>query len=220
LLKNLRILTLFPEMFSQFQKTSVIGKAITSERVDFSVHDLREFGIGKHNDVDDTPFGGGPGMVMKPEPFFNSVEHLKKKHRESPHILLTSPRGKVIDSNKIHELLNNETLYILCGRYEGVDQRVSDILADEDISIGNYVLSGGEIPAMVISDCLIRNIPGTLGSSESLTMETFSTNIQGKLKEPVYTKPRSYLGYEVPKILLSGDHKKIIEWRKKMRKSR
>ena len=218
MLKNLRILTIFPEMFSQFQKTGVIGKAIISGGIDFSVHDLRKYGIGKHNDVDDTPFGGGPGMVMKPEPFFNTVEHLKEEYGESPHVLLTSPRGKVIDNNKIHDLVNNETLYILCGRYEGVDQRVSDILADEDISIGNYILSGGEIPAMAIADCLIRNIPGTLGSSESLITETFSANIEGKLKEPVYTKPREFLGHKVPEILLSGDHKKIIEWRKKMRK--
>ena len=116
------------------------------------------------------------------------------------------------------DLEKHETIYILCGRYEGVDQRVSDILADEDISIGNYILSGGEIPAMVISDCLIRNIPGTLGSAESLIAESFSANIKGKLKEPVYTKPREFLGHNVPEILLSGDHKKIIEWRKKMRK--
>ena len=157
-------------------------------------------------------------MVMKPEPFFNTVENLKKDYEESPYILLTSPRGKVIDNNKILDLKKHETIYILCGRYEGVDQRVSDILADEDISIGNYILSGGEIPAMAISDCLIRNIPGTLGSAESLTAESFSPNIKGKLKEPVYTKPRDFLGHMVPEILLSGDHKKIIEWRKKMRK--
>jgi tRNA (guanine37-N1)-methyltransferase len=218
LLKNLRILTIFPEMFSQFQEFGVIGKAITSGGINFSVHDLREQGVGKHNDVDDTPFGGGPGMVMKPEPFFNTVENLKKEYGESPYILLTSPKGKVIDNNKILDLEKHETIYILCGRYEGVDQRVSDILADEDISIGNYILSGGEIPAMVISDCLIRNIPGTLGSAESLTAESFSANIKGKLKEPVYTKPREFLGHNVPEILLSGDHKKIIEWRKKMRK--
>ena len=218
MLNILRIITIFPNLFDSFSNIGVVGKAIQSNKVSLSVHDLRNFGVGKHMSVDDTQYGGGPGMVMRPEPFYNSVEFLKKSQNEKPYVILTSPKGNTLDSKKINQLSKKKCIYILCGRYEGVDQRVQDLIVDEEISIGNYILSGGEIPAMVIADSLIRKIPNVLGSSESTLNETFSENILGKKKEPVYTKPRNFKGLVVPEVLLEGNHKKIDDWRKKMRK--
>jgi tRNA (guanine37-N1)-methyltransferase len=218
LLNILRIITIFPELFDSFSNIGVVGKAIQANKVSFGVQDLRDFGIGKHMSVDDTQYGGGPGMVMRPEPFYDAVEFLKNTHKEKPYIILTSPKGNILDSKKIKQLSKKKCIYILCGRYEGVDQRVQELIIDEEISVGNYILSGGEIPAMVIADSLIRKVPGVLGSSESMLNETFSENIFGKKKEPVYTKPRAFKGLSVPEVLLEGNHKKIEDWRKKMRK--
>lgn len=214
----LRIITIFPNLFDSFSNIGVVGKAIQSKKVSLSVHDLRNFGVGKHMSVDDTQYGGGPGMVMRPEPFYDTVEFLKKSHNEKPYVILTGPKGNTLNSKKINQLGKKKCIYILCGRYEGVDQRVQDLVVDEEISIGSYILSGGEIPAMVIADSLIRKIPNVLGSSESTLNETFSENILGKKKEPVYTKPRIFKGLAVPEVLLEGNHKKIDDWRKKMRK--
>ncbi len=218
LLNILRIITIFPDLFDSFSNIGVVGKAIQANKVSFSVQDLRKFGIGKHMSVDDTQYGGGPGMVMRPEPFYDAVEFLKNTHKEKPYIILTSPKGNSLDSKKIKQLSKKKCIYILCGRYEGVDQRVQELIIDEEISVGNYILSGGEIPAMVIADSLIRKVPDVLGSSESMLNETFSENIFGKKKEPVYTKPRNFKGLSVPEVLLEGNHKKIEDWRKKMRK--
>ena len=218
MLDILRIITIFPNLFDSFSNIGVVGKAIQSKKVSLSVHDLRNFGVGKHMSVDDTQYGGGPGMVMRPEPFYDTVEFLKKSHNEKPYVILTGPKGNTLNSKKINQLGKKKCIYILCGRYEGVDQRVQDLIVDEEISIGNYILSGGEIPAMVIADSLIRKIPNVLGSSESTLNETFSENILGKKKEPVYTKPRIFKGLAVPEVLLEGNHKKIDDWRKKMRK--
>ena len=218
LLNILRIITIFPDLFDSFSNIGVVGKAIQANKVSFSVQDLRKFGIGKHMSVDDTQYGGGPGMVMRPEPFYDAVEFLKNTHKEKPYIILTSPKGNILDSKKIKQLSKKKCIYILCGRYEGVDQRVQELIIDEEISVGNYILSGGEIPAMVIADSLIRKVPDVLGSSESMLNETFSENIFGKKKEPVYTKPRTFKGLSVPEVLLEGNHKKIEDWRKKMRK--
>lgn len=218
MLNILRIITIFPDLFDSFSNIGVVGKAIQANKVSFSVQDLRKFGIGKHMSVDDTQYGGGPGMVMRPEPFYDAVEFLKNTHKEKPYIILTSPKGNSLDSKKIKQLSKKKCIYILCGRYEGVDQRVQELIIDEEISVGNYILSGGEIPAMVIADSLIRKVPDVLGSSESMLNETFSENIFGKKKEPVYTKPRNFKGLSVPEVLLEGNHKKIEDWRKKMRK--
>jgi len=218
LLNILRIITIFPDLFDSFSNIGVVGKAIQANKVSFGVQDLRKFGIGKHMSVDDTQYGGGPGMVMRPEPFYDAVEFLKNTHKEKPYIILTSPKGNSLDSKKIKQLSKKKCIYILCGRYEGVDQRVQELIIDEEISVGNYILSGGEIPAMVIADSLIRKVPDVLGSSESMLNETFSENIFGKKKEPVYTKPRNFKGLSVPEVLLEGNHKKIEDWRKKMRK--
>ena len=156
-------------------------------------------------------------MVMRPEPFINSVNELKKTDNYSPYVIMTSPKGNNLDEKKVLELSKKESIYILCGRYEGVDQRVNELVVDEEISVGNFIVSGGEVPAMIISDSIIRKIPGILGSSKSNKNETFSIKNDYSNKEPVYTKPRVFMGIEVPKILLSGDHSKIDEWKKNNR---
>ena len=156
-------------------------------------------------------------MVMRPEPFVHSVNELKKSSKLNPYILMTSPKGNKLSEKKVLELINKESIYILCGRYEGVDERVTELIVDEEISIGDYIVSGGELPAMIISDTLIRKLPSVLGSSESVIDETFSIKNKLKNKFPVYTRPEEFMGINVPKILLSGDHSKIKEWKKNNR---
>ena len=217
MLKKIRILTIFPKFFDQFSEYGVVGKAIKSKKIDFSAYDIRNHGIGNNKSVDDTPYGGGPGMVMRPEPFIDSVNKLKKSDQYLPHVILTSPNGTNLNEKKVIELSKKKSIYILCGRYEGVDQRVNELVVDEEISVGNFIVSGGEVPAMIISDSIIRKIPGILGSSESNKNETFSVDNYRKHKEPVYTKPRIFMGIEVPDVLLSGDHAKVKEWKKNNR---
>ena len=217
MLKKIKVLTIFPKFFDQFSEYGVVGKAIKSKKIDFSTFDIRKHGVGNNSSVDETPYGGGPGMVMRPEPFINSVNELKKTDHLTPYVIMTSPKGNNLDEKKVLELSKKESIYILCGRYEGVDQRVSELVVDEEISIGNFIVSGGEVPAMIISDSIIRKIPGILGSSESNKNETFSIKNDYSNKEPVYTKPRIFMGIQVPEILLSGDHSKIDEWKKNNR---
>ena len=205
---NLNLLQV-PKFFDQFSEYGVVGKAIKSKKIDFSTFDIRAHGIGNNKSVDDTPYGGGPGMVMRPEPFINSVLELKENDQYTPYVIMTSPNGNNFDEKKVIELSKKESVYILCGRYEGVDQRVNDLVVDEEISVGSFIVSGGEVPAMIISDSIIRKIPGILGSSESNKNETFSIDNDYSKKEPVYTKPRLFMGAEVPNVLLSGDHSKI-----------
>ena len=210
----IRIITIFPEMCTSFLDYGNLKRSVNSGKVEISLHDLRNYSLDKNRTVDDTPFGGGPGMVMKPEPFFNCVELLSKKENNKPFVILTSPQGKVLDQSLVEKLKENEVIYILCGRYEGVDNRVSEYLVDEEISVGDYILSGGEIPAMTIADSIVRLIPGVLGSKNSAEHDTFSEKYQRKLKGPVYTRPQNYKGFKVPEVLLSGNHKQIEEWRK------
>lgn len=201
-------------MCTSFLDYGNLKRSVNSGKVEISLHDLRNYSLDKNRTVDDTPFGGGPGMVMKPEPFFNCVESLSKEENKKPFVILTSPQGKMLDQSLVEKLKENEVIYILCGRYEGVDNRVSEHLVDEEISVGDYILSGGEIPAMTIADSIVRLIPGVLGSKNSVDHDTFSEKYQRKLKGPVYTRPQNYKGFKVPEILLSGDHKQIEEWRK------
>ena len=214
MVKKIKILTIFPKFFDKFSEYGVVGKAIKSNKIDFSTYDIRCHGVGNNKSVDDTPYGGGAGMVMRPEPFINSVIELKKSDKYTPYVILTSPKGNKLNEKKVLELSKKDCLYILCGRYEGVDQRVIDLIVDEEISVGNYIVSGGEVPAMLISDSIIRKIPKVLGSSDSIKNETFSINNEYSNKEPVYTKPREFMGIKVPDVLLSGDHSKIDKWKK------
>ena len=203
------ILTLFPEMFVPL-KTSLLGKAQDKHALTINVIDIRDYTKDKHKKCDDYPFGGGVGMLMTPQPIYDamtSIEGYEKAHK-----VYMSPKGKTLSQATVKELSNYEHLILLCGHYEGVDQRIIDMLIDEEISIGDYVLTRGELPAMVLTDCVARFVPGVLGKSESAEDETFSNNM---LEYPQYTRPQNFMGHEVPEVLVSGDHKKVDEWRKK-----
>jgi tRNA (guanine37-N1)-methyltransferase len=203
------VLTIFPEMIEVFKKHGVIAQAIDEKRIAVDVFNLRDFTTDRHRTVDDYPFGGGPGMVMKAEPFFRFYDFYVEKYGK-PHVILTSPQGNVFDNEKAMELSKKENIAILCGRYEGIDERVMEIV-DEEISIGDYVLTGGELAAMVIIDATSRFVPGVV-DEESVKRESFMNNL---LDHPVYTRPREVRGKKVPEVLLSGDHEKIEVWRRK-----
>ncbi|HHX77585.1 MAG TPA: tRNA (guanosine(37)-N1)-methyltransferase TrmD [Firmicutes bacterium] len=207
---QISIVTIFPVMFDGVLGESILKRAREKELVKYRVLDLRSFSDDKHKSVDDYPYGGGPGMVMKAAPFFEAVEYLRREVAEPSYVVLTSPGGTPFNQGKVRELATKKHLIILCGRYEGVDERVRAHLADEDISIGDYILTGGEIPAMVIVDAVTRLIPGVL-PEETTAEESFS---QGLLEYPQYTRPRNFRGYEVPEVLLSGDHGRIEQWRR------
>ncbi|NLW22263.1 MAG: tRNA (guanosine(37)-N1)-methyltransferase TrmD [Tissierellia bacterium] len=202
------ILTLFPEIFDTFEKWSIVGKTIEKGLVSINKVNIRDFSQDKHKRVDDYPFGGGPGMIMKPEPIY---EALKSVNTENSLTIYLSPQGKVYNQQLANQLSKEKHLILLCGHYEGVDNRIVENFIDLEISIGDYVLTGGEIPAMVLIESIIRLLPGALGSKESYTDES---HYDGLLEYPQYTRPRVFKGLKVPDILLSGNHKKIDEWRK------
>jgi tRNA (guanine37-N1)-methyltransferase len=201
------VITLFPELFGAPLRTSLLGKAATSGLLTVSVHDLRAYGIGRHRSVDDEPYGGGAGMVMRPEPIFDAVEAVGGA---GAHVVLMSPRGRRLDQRTCRRLASVARVVLICGRYEGVDERVADQLADEEISIGDYVLSGGELPALVLIEAVTRLVPGVLGNERSLESESHKS---GLLEYPQYTRPADYKGHRVPDVLLSGDHGAIARWR-------
>ena len=204
------ILTLFPNMFDGFKTESIIKRAISKEKVEINIIDIRDFTPYKNNQVDDYSFGGGSGMVMMCEPVFNAVESIKT---EDSHVILLTPRGKTYNEKKAYELKEKKHIIIICGHYEGFDERIYT-LADELISIGDFILTGGELASMVICDSVIRLLDGVI-SKESLEFESFN---DGLLDYPVYTKPREYRGMSVPEVLLSGNHKLINEYRESERK--
>ncbi len=212
------IITIFPEMFADTFKSGIIGQALKSGLIEINIRNLRDWTHDKHKQVDDRPFGGGSGMVLKPEPLFEAVEELKSTSPSAKIIFLT-PSGKKYKQEVAEELSKNEHLILICGRYEGVDQRVIDSLVDEEISIGDYVLSGGEIPAMVLVDSISRLVPGVIKNEEFNNSESFS-NPQNRsmLDFPQYTRPEEYKGMKVPEILLSGNHKEVEKWRNSNRK--
>ncbi|WP_457567751.1 tRNA (guanosine(37)-N1)-methyltransferase TrmD [Desulfurobacterium sp.] len=205
------ILTVLPGLFSGFLTEGVTGKAIAAGKVRVTIHNIRNFATDRHRTVDDVPYGGGPGMVIKPEPIFRAFDHICENLGKKPHVILTEPWGEMFTQEKAVKLSKIENILIICGRYEGVDERVKNIV-DEEISIGNFVLTGGELPAMVIMDAVIRLVPGVLGSTESLKADSFSD--RGLMGYPNYTRPAEYRGMKVPEVLLSGHHKKIDLWRK------
>ncbi len=201
------ILTLFPEMFTPLQG-SILGRAQKEQKIQINIVNIRDYTTDKHLKCDDYPFGGGAGMVMMPEPIGNAIEALDKEHKARR--IYMSPKGEVFRQQKVFELLSYEHLILLCGHYEGVDQRVLDLYIDEEISIGDYVLTGGELPAMVVADAVSRYVEGVLSPS-SLVDESFSENM---LEYPHYTRPQEYKGLAVPEVLRSGDHAKIDRWRR------
>jgi len=209
--KQIDIISIFPEVCSPYLQASILGRAQKKKLLDLRVHDLRDYTKDKHHNVDDTPYSGGPGMVMQVEPFDRALKKIKKKRKTR--VILTSAAGKRFTQKDAQRLSKYDQVIFLCGRYEGVDARVEKHLADESLSIGDYVLTGGELPALVMADAIARMVPGVLGKAESL--ETESHMIEGVLEYPQYTKPEKYGRWKVPEVLLSGDHKKIEEWRRK-----
>ena len=201
------ILTLFPDMFSAM-KESIIGRAQKSGRIQINIVNIRDYTEDKHLKCDDYPFGGGAGMVMMPQPIGSAIEALDPEHKARR--IYMSPKGQVFKQQKVFELLEYDHLILLCGHYEGVDQRVIDLFIDEEISIGDYVLTGGELPAMVVADCVSRYVDGVISNS-SLVDESFSENL---LEYPQYTRPQVYKGLAVPEVLRSGDHGKVDAWRR------
>ena len=213
------ILTIFPKMFYPVLNESIIKRAQAKAKVRIFIHNLRDFSPDKHRKVDDRPFGGGPGMVMRPEPIFNAIEYIKKEARSRKQetrsktkVILLSPQGKMLNQRIAKGLAKNSRLILICGHYEGIDERIRRFLDDEEISIGDYILTGGELPAMVVIDCVVRMIPGVLGEKKSLHFESFEGNL---LEYPQYTRPANYRMIRVPPVLLSGDHRKIEKWRRR-----
>ncbi len=210
------IVSIFPEIFTEYIKHGLVSKAIEKKLITTDIYNLRDFADNKHNKVDDRPFGGGAGMVMKPAPIFNAVEKIKSENNGK--VILFSAYAPVLTQEKAKELANHSHLILICGRYEGIDQRVIDNLVDEEISIGNFVLMGGEVAAEVLLESVIRMKDGVIGNKESV--ETDSFYYEGQYGFPQYTQPREYRGMEVPEVLLSGHHKDILDWRKKNQKKR
>lgn len=204
------VITIFPPLLAGAFDHSIIKRARDRGIVELHVHDLRDFTDDRHRTVDDYPYGGGAGMVMKPEPWFRAVESLRDPE-DSAHTILLTPQGKRLDQALVERLADQDRLIILCGRYEGVDERVREHLVNEEISIGDYVLSGGEPAAVVLVDALVRLQPGALGSPESTVEESFSA---GLLEYPQYTRPPEFRGWRVPDVLLSGDHGAVERWRR------
>ena len=202
------VLTIFPGIFEGPLRESLLGKAIAGGVIDVRVHDIRDHATGRHRQVDDESFGGGPGMVMKPEPIFAAVEALEAAGART---ILLSPAGRRLDQPLARELSGEPRLVLICGRYEGVDERVVEGLPAEEISIGDYVLSGGELPALVLIEAVTRLVPGVVGREESLERESFES---GGLDHPHYTRPQEFRGMTVPDVLTSGDHGRIEEWRR------
>ena len=204
---RINVVTIFPEFFAGPLSLSIPSRAAAAGSVSYNIVDLRDFTHDKHRSVDDYPYGGGAGMVMKPGPFFEAVESLTAK----PPIVLLSPRGKVFEHADAERFAAGEELTLLCGHYKDIDQRVADHLATEEISLGDFVLSGGEAAALAIIDATVRLLPGAMSDAESARTDSFFS--RGGLSAPSYTRPPDYRGYSVPEILLSGDHARIAKWR-------
>jgi tRNA (guanine37-N1)-methyltransferase len=207
---NFTVLTLFPEMFSALLVGGIIKRAVENNRISIETIDVRDFAEGPHRAVDDRPYGGGSGMLMKPEPLARAI-HRAKQRNPRAHTLVLTPQGRLFDHGLARKLAGCAGLILVCGRYEGVDDRICQDLADEELSIGNYVLTGGELAAMVVIDAVGRLLPGALGNEQSAQEDSFST---GLLEYPQYTRPRSFEGSQVPDILLSGNHGAISQWRR------
>lgn len=203
------VLTIFPDLFASPFQEGIIRRAIADRKIEINLHNIRQYAVDKQNMTDDRPFGGGEGMVMKPEPLSACLDAVKA---EAPggHVVMLTPQGRVYNQKVAQELAERDHLIMICGRYEGVDDRIRTLYVDEEISIGDYILTGGELAAMVLIDSVTRLLPGVLGCSDSATQDTFSREL---LKHPQYTRPREFRSLAVPDVLLSGDHAAITEWR-------
>lgn len=209
---NIHTLSLFPELIKNALSAGVIKKAVKNKLLSLNYYDLRDFGIGKYKQVDDTIYGGGPGMVLKPEPIFEGVNKIKSDNLiDDCPVILMSPQGKILNQEKAKRLSKFKDIIVIAGRYEGVDERVVSNLISDEISIGDYILSGGELPTAIFIEVVARMIPSVIGNKESIESDSLTNKM---LKYPVYTKPKIFQGIKVPEILFSGNHKKISQWRK------
>lgn len=205
------VMTLFPEMFQGYMAQSIMKRGVESQNISVETYNIRDFSENKHKKVDDYPFGGGPGMLMTPQPIYSAYRHVvESKDIQKPRVVYLTPRGKVFNQKIADELSKEDDIIFLCGHYEGVDQRILDTIVTDEISIGDYILTGGELPALVMIDSISRLVEGVLGKEESHMDESFS---DGLLEYDQYTRPREFMGSEVPQVLLSGNHKSIDEWR-------
>ncbi len=211
------VLTLFPEAFQSFLTTSIIGRAVEEGKIQIQIHDIRDFSQDKHKKVDDEPFGGGAGMVMTCQPLFDAIEYVKGLQKDNAPVIFFTP-SKTIFDQKLAEHYSEQKKYsriiLLCGHYEGIDQRVRDALVDQEISMGNFVFTGGELPAQIFIDAVARLLPGVIGKEESHQEESFSDKLEGKIEYPHYTRPNVFRDMTVPEVLLSGHHANIEKWRK------
>jgi tRNA (guanine37-N1)-methyltransferase len=214
---KLDVVTIFPAMVDAALSEGVVGRARASGLIDVRIRDLRDYTTDRHRTVDDVPYGGGPGMVMKPEPLFAAVEAIEAERGRPSAVILMSPQGRVFDDAAARRLSGLDHLVLICGRYEGVDERVSEALVTEEISIGDYVLTGGELPALVVVDAVVRLRPGVVGDAASVEADSFA---DGGLDHPHYTRPAEFRGLKVPDVLLSGNHQAIAEWRRQARAAR
>lgn len=212
------VVTGFPNLFTGPLTESIIKRARERGLAEIFLHDLRDFATDKHRSIDDYPYGGGPGMILKPEPIFSCVEHIQKTYQlESAKVILMSPQGRAFSQSMANALVQEQAMILLCGHYKGIDERVRELLITEEISIGDYVVTGGELPAMIIMDAVIRLLPGVLGDLDSAYGDSFQTN---SLDHPHYTRPEEFRGHRVPEVLLSGHHAKIAAWRKDIAQQR
>ncbi len=204
-------MTLFPEIFHSYMSESIMKRAIEKEIIEVHVYNIRDFSANKHKKVDDYPFGGGAGMLMTPQPIYDTYKHIVETHNiENPRVVYLTPKGKVYKQDIACDLSSNEDIILLCGHYEGIDQRIIDLIVTDEISIGDYVLTGGELPALIMIDSIARLIPGVLSQNESFEEESFKDDL---LEYPHYTRPREFMGMKVPDVLLSGNHQRIEKWR-------
>lgn len=209
------IISAVPDLLTSPLQTSIIKRAQDKEKIYIQVHNLREYAFNKHKQIDDKPFGGGPGMVLKPEPFFECIDKLQKE-RKYNHIIFTTPKGKVFNQKEANRLSLAKNILVVAGHYKEIDDRVREKFATDEISIGNYVLTGGELPALVIIDALVRLIPGVLNDSEAALLDSFQDG--DTIEAPNYTRPADYRGMKVPEVLLSGNEKEIKKWKEEQSK--
>ena len=206
------IMTLFPEIFNSYMDESIMKRAVEKGIIEVHIYNIRDFSNNKHKKVDDYPFGGGAGMVMTPQPIYDTYKHIITTHNiNNPSVIYLTPKGKVYNRSMAKQMSLKEDIILLCGHYEGIDERIIDLIVTDEISIGDYVLTGGELPALIMIDSISRLIPGVLNQEESFEEESFKDNL---LEYPHYTRPRDFEGLKVPEVLLSGNHKKIDEWRR------
>ena len=204
-------MTLFPEIFNSYMSESIMKRAIEKEIIEVHVYNIRDFSTNKHKKVDDYPFGGGAGMLMTPQPIYDTYKHIVDTHNiTNPRVVYLTPKGQVYKQEIAQDLSLGEDIILLCGHYEGIDQRIIDLIVTDEVSIGDYVLTGGELPALIMIDSIARLIPGVLSHSESFEEESFKDDL---LEYPHYTRPREFMGLSVPDVLLSGNHQKIEKWR-------